>query len=190
MPEERQSHIRSNYLFPGGDGVWHEPAEGHAMQSTWTDRKRLVSRACRGRPVCESSLAWLLLDKGDYAAAEPLSIEAAGLYEKTRLRMSTRGGLERVGWMGWGTPLKVLVAVHVWRVKSLDAWHQFEATFARALLDELALREMRPLTAAERLREDVLVGRLGKLDEHAAALLGRPDSKDRDELLAFYDFPT
>ena len=42
-------------------------------------------------------LALLLHGKGDYTAAEPLLVEAADVFERARLRSSTRGGLERVG---------------------------------------------------------------------------------------------
>jgi len=71
--------------------------------------------------------------EGDYAVAEPLIIEAVGVFEKARLRISTRGGLERVGLRG--TPLPRLAAVQIRLGRISNAWrHSCHGVARRAYI--------------------------------------------------------
>jgi CHAT domain-containing protein/tetratricopeptide (TPR) repeat protein len=105
---------------------------------------------------------------GDYARAVALAAEAAASFEAARLRTSF-SGLERAGRATDLSPLPALAAAAAQVGKPHEAWRALEQDLARGLLDDLAAL---PLGAADRRREQELLGRLDRLDRQVAA---RPD---------------
>ncbi len=130
-----------------------------------------------------NNLATLLCENGDFVAAEPLLVEAVAILERVRLRLSPRGGLERVGGARLA-PFRRLASIYARLDRPYDAFRYLEQNFARGLLDEIALRQISPLTKSERNRRDSLAGRLEKTEERLAALLGQPESTERHKELS------
>lgn len=128
---------------------------------------------------------------GDYARAEEQYLTAAKSYQGARLTMSA-SGLVRSG-SAEKSPLPRLAAVLARNGKPALAWKYLEDNMGRGLLDDLAARTNRPLTAAEQDREEVLQGelarvekRLGELSANKKPIQAEADklSRQRDQLLA------
>jgi len=126
-------------------------------------------------------LAYCQLLTGDYARAEAQYLAAARSYQAARLTMSA-SGLVRSG-LAEKSPLPRLAAVLARNGKPALAWKYLEENMGRGLLDDLAARSNRPLTAEEQDREESLQGELSankKADQAKAEKL----SRQRDQLLA------
>jgi tetratricopeptide (TPR) repeat protein len=117
------------------------------------------------------NLAINLDAQGRYGEAEAVAEAAARGYELERLRVSSTG-LDRVEVASRHSPLALSAALLARRGRDLDAWRRWESGLARGLLDDMAARRHRPLTAGERRRQDELAARLDRLDNQIGALAG------------------
>jgi CHAT domain-containing protein len=106
----------------------------------------------------------------DTEAAEKAS-KAAHSFEAARLQV-TFTGLERATFSSDHSPLLLLAVLLARHGKALPAWQRLEASLARGLLDEVAARNSRPLTAEERRQEEQLIGQIHVLEKQVVALLG------------------
>jgi hypothetical protein len=86
-----------------------------------------------------------------------------------RLRISF-ADLDRAAFAAQRSPLLSLAACRARAGLAVGAWQAWEANLARGLLDDLAARQARPLTEAERRREQEFRGALQVLDKQLAAL--------------------
>src|SRR5207244_6323842 len=110
-----------------------------------------------------------------YSQADEMAMAAAAGFQAARLRISF-GGLERTTFAAERSPLPLLAALLARNGKPLLAWQRLEENLARGLLDELGARQR--LAREERDRLTSLLGRLQKLDERIAALLGMKEQTD------------
>jgi CHAT domain-containing protein len=118
-----------------------------------------------------AAVADLLHAQGKFAEAAEVGREAVRSSEAARLRVSF-AGLGRVRYaLRSARPGLVCCLARIGR--ALEAWQYEEAGLARGLLDEVEARAARPLDAAERRREQDLLGGLDRLDRRLAALPGR-----------------
>jgi CHAT domain-containing protein/tetratricopeptide (TPR) repeat protein len=133
-----------------------------------------------GHPSTARTYKFLVVNccaRGDHAQAAGLAAAAAKSFETAHRRISF-AGLDRAGRAAEFSPYPALAAVAARRGKPEDAWQALENNLARGLLDDLWAR---PLTAAERGREQELLGRLDFLDRRVAALTAGGGA-DADEL--------
>jgi CHAT domain-containing protein/Tfp pilus assembly protein PilF len=115
------------------------------------------------------NLASNLHAQGQYAEAEKLWRTAAQSFEAARLAISFTG-LERATFATERSPLPALAACLARSGQAAEAWQFWEANLARGLFDDLAARQARPLLAAERRREQELVGGLQLIEKQMAAV--------------------
>jgi CHAT domain-containing protein/tetratricopeptide (TPR) repeat protein len=162
-------------------------AEPLARQALAADLARLGE----GHPTtCRTyaGLADILHSQGKYAEAAEAGRAAVRSFEAARLRVSF-SGLGRVPYARY-SPLPGLVCCLARTGRAREAWQYREASLARGLLDEVAARGARPLTAAERRREDDLIDRLDRLDHRLATPAGADGApadalrRERDTLQA------
>jgi CHAT domain-containing protein/tetratricopeptide (TPR) repeat protein len=124
-----------------------------------------------------NNLAMNLRSQGQYAEAEKRAAAAARSYEAARLVLSFTG-LDRAAFAGERSPLPLLAALLARNGKPAEAWRRLEEGLARGLLDDLAARQGRPLTADDRRREEELLGRLHVLDRQLTALSAGQDRSE------------
>ena len=137
-------------LFKGAlDAQRRALGEGHP--STARTYKLLVVNCCA---------------RGDHEQAAALAADAARSFEIAHRRISF-AGLDRAGRAAEFSPFPALATVAARAGDPNAAWQALEQNLARGLLDDLSAR---PLTAAERGREQELLGRLDLLDRKVAAL--------------------
>ncbi len=133
-----------------------------------------------GHPSTARTYTLLILNccaRGDHAQPAGLAAAAAKSFETAHRRISF-AGLDRASRAAEFSPYPALAAVAARRGKADDAWQSLENNLARGLLDDLWAC---PLTAAERGREQELLGRLDFLDGRVAALPAGGGA-DADEL--------
>src|SRR5262249_52000660 len=92
---------------------------------------------------------------------------AAASYELARLRGAK--GLD-AALTAADSPLPAFAAALAGAGRPRDAWDRWEQGLARGLADELTVRAARPLTAAERDQEALLLGQAQALDERIGRL--------------------
>jgi serine/threonine protein kinase len=109
------------------------------------------------------NLANCLQAQGKTDEAETYLLKAAETFDKSRLAVSF-GGLGRAS-LSLVNPHFSLAALLARRGESDQAWHHFESSRARGLLDEVSARWARPLTLAERGREQESIAELHSVDE-------------------------
>jgi CHAT domain-containing protein/tetratricopeptide (TPR) repeat protein len=119
----------------------------------------------------QNNVAFNLYFQGRYTEAEKAAAEAVRSFEAARRPVSFTG-LERAPFASQQSPVPLLAVLLARNGKPAAAWQQLEASLARGLLDDLAARQSRPLTAAERQQEEQALSELGLLDRQIAALLG------------------
>ncbi len=156
----------------------HKKGDFLLAESTYREALT-VRRAIFGNQhpdVVESldDLAHLLQDADDFESAETVWSEAAQVFEAARLRVSNVG-LQRVRFAAEVSPMIAAAGCLAHNGKPLLAWERLEAGLARGLLDSVSARRSRPLSAEERRCEEELLGRLSKIDERIANLLGMPN---------------
>jgi tetratricopeptide (TPR) repeat protein len=106
---------------------------------------------------------------------------AAASYEQARLRGAK--GLDAALTAG-NSPLPSFALALARAGRPRDAWARWEQGLARSLADEVTGRSARPLTAAERDREALLLGQAQSLDERIGKLRAlRALSQEQEKLL-------
>jgi CHAT domain-containing protein/tetratricopeptide (TPR) repeat protein len=188
--EDRRARLGEGH--PDTGHVLYNLAMNLGNQGRFVEAEALARRAvevCRAAlgeahpwtALARAGLAHLLHAQGRHAEAAEAGRAAARGFEAARLRVSF-AGLERVPFAE-RSPLPVLVACPARAGQGGEAWAFYEANLARGLLDEVAARAARPLTAADRQRERELNDRLDRLDRRLA-VLSRPgaDPAQADEL--------
>jgi tetratricopeptide (TPR) repeat protein len=95
-------------------------------------------------------------------------------------RLLGRGGLESALAADW-SPLPSLALALARAGQPRAGWARWQDGLARGVLDEVAGRALRPLTAQERARDDELRGRLQALDEQIGRLVSRPRRSQADD---------
>jgi CHAT domain-containing protein len=128
-----------------------------------------------------TNLARSLDRQGKHDDALRTWASAAASYEQARLRGAK--GLEAALTAGT-SPLPTFATALARAGRPRDAWARWEQGLARSLIDEVAGRAARPLTAAERGREALLLGQAQALDERIGKLLAlKALSQEQDKLL-------
>jgi CHAT domain-containing protein len=97
-----------------------------------------------------------------------------------RARLLGRRGLESA-LAADSSPLPALALALARAGQPRAGWARWEDGLARGVLDELAGRALRPVTAQERTRDDELRGRLQALDEQIGRLVFRPKRSQADD---------
>jgi tetratricopeptide (TPR) repeat protein len=137
-----------------------------------------------GHPLTAGSynnLARSLDRQGKHDDALRILTSAAASYEQARLRGAK--GLEAALTAG-ASPLPSFALALARAGRPRDAWTRWEQGLARGLIDEVAGRAARPLTAAEHDQEVLLLGQAQALDERIGRLLAaRALSQEQDKLL-------
>jgi CHAT domain-containing protein len=128
-----------------------------------------------------NNLAWSLDRQGKHDDALRTWTSAAASYEQARLRGAK--GLEAALTAGQ-SPLPAFALALARAGQPREAWTRWEQGLACGLLDEVAGRAARPLTAAEHDREALLLGQSQALDERIGKLLAlKALSQEQDKLL-------
>ncbi|MCI0683959.1 MAG: CHAT domain-containing protein [Gemmataceae bacterium] len=127
-----------------------------------------------------SVLGLILHADGDFAGAEQAAQAAAKVFLSVRPHVSF-GGLDRAGF-SQPSPLAFLAALRARRGQTLDAWAAYEQYLGRGLFDDLAARTSRPLTEAERAREESLLGQLASVEKRLPGLRAAKNPKEADQL--------
>jgi tetratricopeptide (TPR) repeat protein len=97
-----------------------------------------------------------------------------------RARLLRRRGLESA-LAAESSPLPALSLALARAGQPRAGWARWEDGLARGVLDEVAGRALRPLTAEERARDDELRGRLHALDEQIGRLVSQPKRSQSDD---------
>jgi CHAT domain-containing protein/tetratricopeptide (TPR) repeat protein len=97
-----------------------------------------------------------------------------------RARLLGRRGLESA-LAADSSPLPALALALARAGQPRAGWARWEDGLARGVLDEVAGRALRPLTAQERARDDDLRGRLQALDEQIGWIVSRPRQSQADD---------
>ncbi len=97
-----------------------------------------------------------------------------------RARLLGRRGLDSALAADW-SPLPELALALAHAGQPRAGWAHWEDSLARGVLDEVAGRALRPLTAQERARDDELRRRLYLLDEQIGRLVSRPKRSQADD---------
>jgi CHAT domain-containing protein len=139
--------------------------------------RQALGREHRYTAGCYHHLALDVNAQGKYAEAQALWREAAGSFEAARLAVSFTG-LERAAFAAERSPLPHVAACLARTGKAVDAWTSWEADLARGLFDDLSGRSARPLSEAERQREQELTG---KLQLHVKQLAAFNQLKDETD---------
>jgi tetratricopeptide (TPR) repeat protein len=144
-------------------------------------RRRLLTDDHPRTAQSYTNLAANLNAQGKYLEARDRWLSAVKSLDKARLQVAF-AGLERVG--TGKSPRPALAAVHARLGRPVEAWRALEEEMGRGLLDELAARQDRRLTPAERdrLRElTTALERLDRLAESAPKGLGQAERAKRFE---------
>jgi tetratricopeptide (TPR) repeat protein len=104
---------------------------------------------------------------------------AAESLERSRRALS-RSGLERAQATRMD-PLSALATALARQDQGREAWRYWESNLARGLLDDLSLRQLRPLNAEERRQEADLLGPLQRLEEQIGQLAARSRRNQDDD---------
>ncbi|MGO9467966.1 MAG: tetratricopeptide repeat protein [Isosphaeraceae bacterium] len=139
-------------------------------------RRRLLTDDHPDTAMSYNNLGINLKAQGKYLEARDQWLRAVKSLDKARLRVAFTG-LERAG----GTKESVrpaLAAVLARLGQPAEAWQSLEEDLGRGLLDELAARQDRRLTPAERARLGELTTGLDRLDRLVEA---RPQGLDKAE---------
>src|SRR5208337_4255177 len=124
-------------------------------------RRRLLTDEHPDTALSYNNVAGNLNSQGKYAEARDRWLSAVKSLNKARLRVAFTG-LERAG---AEQPVRPALAAVLARLgQSAEAWQTLEEDLARGLLDELAARQDRRLTPAERVRLGELTAALERLD--------------------------
>jgi CHAT domain-containing protein/tetratricopeptide (TPR) repeat protein len=124
--------------------------------------RRLLTDGHLKTTIVTSKLASDLAAQGKYTEARDRWLAAARSMDKARLRFAFTG-LERAGG-NKASPRPALAAVQARLGRPAEAWQSLEEDLGRGLLDELAARRDRRITAAERDRLRELTAELERLD--------------------------
>ena len=124
--------------------------------------RRLLTDDHADTANCYNDLAANLNAQGKYAEAKNRWMAAVRSQDAARLLVAFTG-LERAGTQRSARP--ALAAVLARLGQPAEAWQALEDDLGRGLLDELAARQDRRLTADERTRLRELTGELEKLDK-------------------------
>src|SRR5262249_34683913 len=126
-------------------------------------------------------LAWSLDRQGKHDDALRTWSAAAASYEQARLRGVK--GLEAALTAG-RSPFPAFALALARAGQPRRAWARWEQGLARGLIDEVAGRAARPLSAEEHDREALLLGQAQALDERLGKLLAlKVLSQEQDKLL-------
>ena len=128
--------------------------------------------------LCHTGLADTLEKLGRSDEALTTRIAAVEVMERARLRDAT--GLETALRIE-SSPSPALAVALARAGRSREAWDRWEQGLARAVLDEVAGRASRPLTADERAREADLYRKSQALDERIGQLAGKQALSQDDE---------
>jgi tetratricopeptide (TPR) repeat protein len=131
-------------------------------------RRRLLTDEHPDTAISYGNLAANLNAQGKYAEAKDRWVSAAKSLDAARLRIAF-AGLERAGTVQ--SPRPALAAVLVRLGQPDEAWQALEEDLGRGLLDELAARKDKRLTAEERDRIRELTVKLEQLDRLAESNL-------------------
>ncbi|MGA2702455.1 MAG: CHAT domain-containing protein [Isosphaeraceae bacterium] len=124
-------------------------------------RRRLLTDDHPAAANSYSNLGYNLNAQGKYLEARDQWLRAVKSLDKARLRVAFTG-LERAG---AEQPVRPALAAVLARLgQSAEAWQTLEEDLGRGLLDELAARQDRRLTPAERVRLRELTTALERLD--------------------------
>jgi tetratricopeptide (TPR) repeat protein len=153
----------------GYDGLAHNlNAQGKYAQAqplyqkSLEIRRRLLTDDHPHTALSYNNVAANLNAQGKYAEAKNRWMSAAKSLDAARL-FAAFTGLERAGTRWSARP--ALAAVLARLGQPAEAWQHLEDDLGRGLLDELAVRQDRRLTAPERARLVELTGELEKLDK-------------------------
>ena len=154
---------------PSATTTWRStsPPKGSTREPSRCTRRRGDSSAdaspttTRAPPPAYSALAYNLASQGKYHEARDRWLSAVKSLDKARLRIAF-AGLDRAGTVQ--SPRAALAAVLARLGQPAEAWQTLEEDLGRGLLDELAAREDRRLSPAERDRLRELTTELDRLD--------------------------
>jgi tetratricopeptide (TPR) repeat protein len=142
---------------------------------------KALGEAHSNTAISYTNLAPSLDRQGKHDEALRTWVAAAASYEQARLRGAK--GVEAALTAG-KSPLPAFALALARAGRPREAWTRWEQGLARGLIDEVLGRAARPLTASERDREALLLGRAQALDERIGRLLAaRALSPEQDKLL-------
>jgi tetratricopeptide (TPR) repeat protein len=156
-------------------------AEAEAMNR----RALAINLKARGEGHLETANSYRALAssldlQGRHGEALPNWRLAAASYEQAR-SLGPKG-LEAA--IGQGSPFPGLAAALARAGQAREAWETWERGLARGIVDEVTMRAVRPLTAADRGREADLLGRGQAVDERINKLLAaRALTQDQEKAL-------
>ena len=158
-PDTAQSYnnLAANLNFQG-KYAQAQPLFGKALET----RRRLLTDDHPFTALSYNSLAGNLNAQGKYLEARDQWLQAVKSLDKARLRIAFTG-LERAE--SKESPRPALAALLARLGQLAEAWQSLEEDLGRGLLDELAARQDRRLTSAERARLHELIAELEQLDK-------------------------
>src|SRR5262249_19947460 len=153
-----------------------EPLFRKALQIRQTVQGELLDDTA----TCYNNLAYNLHSQRQYPAAAQAWQHAARSFEAARLRASA-AGLDRALFAAARTSPSSPPAPTQARAGSpADAWQPLEQPLGRGLLDELSVRQLRPLRPEEEQHRQEWDRQLAQLGPQILALVARKDATDDD----------